>query len=306
MSKTLKQILSEAALAKTKAADRTPAQQEQHAAGQAKASDWHAQNPVNHMNIVDHYDSATPEEHHDGKHWYKDAQHFSKAVAKSTGVPHHTVAGLTANYSPQTDWHTNMLTASRVARHKKATGGVTQKPYYKYGKTMASEKQKEAAQRMLDGDHHDSVLKGFKTRAFAHLIEHGGDADHNDPQVAVDRHAHSVASGARITDAAFGVAGLKGKKKYDELKNSYVQAAAHINGRNNAKLGDDHYVHPHQVQAVTWLVRQRRNNQEDLRNSPKETEEKMIKAGKARDTAKAKWGTYSGTWHPELQGKFKE
>jgi hypothetical protein len=56
---------------------------------------------------------------------------------------------------------------------------------------------------------------------------------------------------------------LAGKKRYGQLKQAYVDAAHHINTRSGAQIGDAHYVHPHQVQATTWLVRQRLNNEED-------------------------------------------
>lgn len=305
--KTFKQFLiSETTLKKIKVGEMSPQDKMTHEQIRAEGENWHRDHPVDHMNIVNHFDQATLGEMHNGKTWYSDAQHFSKAIAKATGVPHHTVAGLTANYSPQTDWHGNMLTAARVARHKTAVGGGEQKSYYKYGKSLASNQQKNAAQRMLNGEHYDNVLSGQKIKNFAHLIEHGGNQDNHNPHVAIDRHAHSVASGARISDAAFSVSGLKSKKRYDYLKNLYVQAANHINQRSGANVGDAHYVHPHQVQAVTWLVRQRLNNEEDLKNASGKVKQKLIKAGKSRETSKKKWQSYSGTWHPELAGKFRE
>jgi len=306
IDKKTHKYIQEAVLKRTKVSERTPEQNVQAAENLSRARQWHEDHPVDFRNIVSHYDEATEGEHHDGRNWYSDAQHFSKAIAKSTGVPHHTVVGLTANYSPQTDWHTNMLHAARVARHRKAVGGKEQKPYFKYGKTLASNQQKDAADKMIKGTHYNDVLKGNKVRAFAHLIEHGGNADNDKPEVCVDRHAHSVASGARITDEAFGISGLKSKKKYDQVKSAYIQAAKHINERSGAKIGDSHYTHPHQVQAITWLVRQRKNNEEDLKNSPKEASLKLVKAAKARESAKTKWQNYSGTWHPELKDKFRE
>ena len=301
-----KSLIIEATLKKLKVGQMSPQERATFDQIRENGKKWHTDHPVDHMNIVNHYDQANPGELHNGKTWYSDAQHFSKAIAKSTGVPHHTVAGLTANYSPQTDWHSNMLTAARVARHKKPVGGSEQKTYYRYGKSLASNQQKEAAQKMLNGEHYDNILSGHKVRNFAHLIEHGGNQDDSNPHVAIDRHAHSVASGARITDAAFSVSGLKSKKRYDHLKSLYVQAADHINRRSGATYGSPEYVHPHQVQAVTWLVRQRLNNEEDLKGASAKTMQKLVKAGKSRETAKTKWKNYSGTWHPELTDKFRE
>ncbi len=264
---------------------------------------WHEQHPVDFMNIVNHYDQASKAELHNGKNWYKNAQEYTASVSKTTGVPHHTVAGLTSVYSPQRDWHNNMIDASRVARRKTALGGKKQKPYYKYGRTFAGDLQRQAAERLLSGEHYNKVIKGQKTLAFAHLIDHGGDKNPSDPQVVIDRHAHSVASGARITDAAFNAAGLKTKKKYNRVKQAYIQAADHVNQRNGVKLGDANYLHPHQLQAVTWLVRQRINNDEDVKLGKKDPKD-IVKAAKARDKAKQKWKSYSGTWHPGASHLF--
>lgn len=266
--------------------------------------EWHEKNPVDYMNIVDHFDRATKSEMHNGKSWYKDAHEYADTVSRATGLPHHTVAGLTSVYSPQRDWHNNMIDTSRVARRKTAIGGQNQKPYYKYGKSFAGDLQRQAADRLLKGEHYDSVIKGQKTHAFASLIDHGGDKDPKNPHVVVDRHAHSVASNARITDTAFSAAGLKTKKGYGKVKQAYIQATDHINKRSGAKLGDAHYIHPHQVQAVTWLVRQRLNSEEDSKGG--KDPKALAKSGKARETAKLKWQNYSGTWHPGVTRLFKE
>lgn len=269
---------------------------------------WHQANPVHYGNIVRHFDQATKKERHDGMNWYRQAHEVAKTISRSTNHPLHTVAGLASVYSPQTDWHNNMIVASRVARHGKATGGKTQLKYYKYGKSFAGQGQKDSAQRLLNGEHYNDVIKGHKTNAFAKLIHHGGDTDPHTPDVVVDRHAHSVASGARITDAAFGMSGLKGKRRYGELKQAYVDAAHHINKKSGAQIGDAHYVHPHQVQATTWLVRQRLNNEEDVARASggnKKTAKALVKAGKSRETARAKWKTYAGTWHPGVSHLFE-
>jgi len=243
---------------------------------------WHSEHPVNHMNIVNHYHQSTDSERHQGMHWYSDAHATMKALAHDTGTSHHQMAGLISNYSPQTHWHTNIMTAARVAREKRAVGGPG-------SGVFASTDQRKAGERILAGDHYDKVLKGQKIRHFAHLIEHGGNKDPKDPRVVIDRHAHSVASGARITDAAFSSSGLKGKKRYGEIHKAYVDAANHIKEHHGIDI------HPHQLQAITWLTRQRLNA----------TEEK----GKGRNTAgaaaksKAAWAKYAGEHHPHIIGQ---
>jgi len=266
---------------------------------------WHKDHPVDYMNIVNHHDQATKVEHRAGRNWYRDAQNFAQTVSRSTKMPVHAIAGLTSVYSPQTAWHDNMIVAARVARHGKTVGGKEQKPYYRYGKSFADNQQRKAAERIINGEHYENVIKGFKTKAFARLIEHGGDKDPNNPEVVVDRHAHSVASGARITDAAFSVSGLKGKKKYDSVKKAYIQAADHINARTGAKIGDKHYLHPHQLQAITWLVRQRLNNEQDIASGKKDSKA-VVKAAKSREKAQQKWRNYSGTWHPGVSHLFED
>ena len=267
---------------------------------------WHVDHPVDHMNIVAHFDEASKDEHHHGMNWYRDAHQYAKDIGKSTGMSTHAIAGLASTYSPQTDWHSNMINAARVARSKKAVGGLGQPAYHKYGKAFATGSSKDTAQRILGGESYETALKGQKTKAFARLIEHGGDKDPGDPQVVVDRHAHSVASGSRITDAAFGSAGLSGKKKYGELKAAYTKAAEHINNRTGAQPGESHYVHPHQVQSVTWLVRQRLNDQEEARGAktPKAQNE-LHKTAIKRDAARKNWRNYAGTWHPGLAHMFE-
>ena len=271
-------------------ADMTPAELKVHRKAEADADQWHLDHPVDHKNIVKRFKSATPEEIRQGMNWYKDAHHTMKALAKDTKVSNHQMAGLISNYSPQTYWHTNIITAARVAREKKAAGGPG-------GGVMASTVQKTAAQRMLDGEHYNDVLDGHKTRAFAHLIEHGGDQHQNNPQhpdykprVVIDRHAHSAASGARLSDMAFGRAGLKSKKKYGAVEQAYVDAAAHLSKKHGMQI------HPHQVQAVTWLAQQRLNSV---------VNKKVKSTGVSAVAVKAKemWNKYAGTHHPKLVGK---
>lgn len=274
-------------------------------AKKSAAKDWHGAHPVDHMNIVNHFDQASKAEVHHGKKWYKDAHEYAKTVSDHTGLPRHAIAGLTSVYSPQTDWHSNMITASRVARRRTSVGGKEQKPYHKYGKSFAGDLQKQTADRLLNGEHYEKVIKGQKTKAFARLIDHGGDVDDKNPEVVIDRHAHSVASGARITDTAFDHAGLKTKSGYNRVKQAYIKAADHINKRNNATPADAHYIRPHQLQAVTWLVRQRLNNEEDARAGGKDKKE-LAKAGKRRAASQTNWRNYSGTWHPGVSHLFEE
>ena len=251
---------------------------------EAEAAEWHAKNPVHHDNIIKHYNQATAEEHHNGHTWYSDAHHMAKVISKDTNTPMHIVAGLISNYSPQTQWHTNIMTASKVAREKRALGG-------KGSGVFADERQKAAAHRLLNGEHYNQVIKGQKTHAFAHLIEHGGNKEPDKPHVVVDRHAYSVAAGSRITDAAFGQTKLKTKKGYGAVADAYHKAAKHLSEQHGVAI------HPHQVQATTWLVRQRLNSDEEHQAGLKRNTKK------ANNTQKTKWDSYAKEHHPALVGK---
>jgi hypothetical protein len=103
------------------------------------------------------------------------------------------------------------------------------------------------------------VLSGPKVRAFAHLIEHGGNPTPDHPQVVIDRHALSVTHGSLLTAAAYSAAPLRAMRRragcvqhpyYTLLVELFHQAAADISRRRRQPVA------PHQVQAVTWLVRQ--------------------------------------------------
>lgn len=290
-----------------KVADMTPQEYEAHKGRQAAGKQWLADHPIDHTNIVHHFHQATGDEHSHGMAWYSDAHHMNKILARDSNVDTHTMAGLVSNYSPQTNWAANMHTASRVARTKTPLGG-------KGGGVFASSKQSEVAGRILGGESYKTALKGQKTKAFAHLVEHGehkGDPDIH--PVVVDRHALSVARGARITDSAFGQAGLNTKKGYTEAANAYHKAAEQISKDVGYK------VHPHQVQAVTWLVRQRlnkheesgvnhnhadfanENHEEDHETAPKVEKVSKTAARALKDTAK--WHDYAKVHHPDVVGK---
>lgn len=263
-----------------KISELTPEQHKLYRQNEAEADEWHKNHPVHHQNIINHYNQATAEEKHHGHSWYADAHHLAKTVAKDTKTSVHTMAGLISNYSPQTQWHTNLMTAAKVAKEKRAMGGAG-------SGVFATEQQKHAAHRLLEGEHYDHVLVGHKTRHFAHLIEHGGNKDPGNPRVVVDRHAYSVAAGARIPDAAFGKVKLKSKRGYEHVANAYHKASKELSKQHGMEI------HPHQVQATTWLVRQRLNRDEDNQTAH----------GKIAQKSAAAWNDYAKQHHPKIVGK---
>lgn len=238
---------------------------------------WFQQHPVHPQHIVGMWNKATDDEKEQGKRWYPDAHLVARSLAtlaptregKKPSDPDarhpkgdaHLGAGLLAIYSPQTPWAANMHNAARSAHQGSGIGGPG-------SGIMASTHQKNAADRVLRGEHYNDVLAGPKIRDFAHLIEHGGDehpVGHPDHQahVVVDRHALSVATGTRLTNEEYDAAPIKGGARrkdgsipragYDHVVGAYHQAAQQISRQEGKQ------VHGHQVQAVTWLAQQRLN-----------------------------------------------
>jgi hypothetical protein len=228
---------------------------------------WFKQAGMSHHNIVDHWDASTPEEKAQGKRWYPDAHLVAKSIAKldprikDDKEAAHKGGGVLSAYSPQQGWWANQHNAARSFHEQRAIG--------KGEGIMVMGSHATAAQKILDGMPHYEALKGPKTQDFASLIEHGGykpqsdeDAAAGKPKeysdkVVVDRHALSVAAGRRLN--ADDVKGFpsQSRKHYEVVANHYRKAAAVISDREGRE------VPPHEVQAVTWLTRQRMNAEGD-------------------------------------------
>lgn len=211
---------------------------------------WFQAHPVSHDNILRHWEHANPDEIHRGMRWYAAAHQVA------TGIAHGDTrlgAGMLAVYSPQQGWIANIHLAARVLRAGMGIGGSGSGAF-------ASTAQKRAADRLLAGEHYNQVLLGPKIRAFAHLIEHGGGHEPACPYVAIDRHALSVAHGRPLNIANYSAAPMRSARRrdgtvshphYDHVAALFHEAAAEISRRAG------HVAAAHQVQAVTWLVRQR-------------------------------------------------
>lgn len=244
--------------------------------------------PMHHDNILNHWDKATPEERHQGARWYPDAHLVAKSIAKlhpdinDDAEAAHKGGGVLSAYSPQTNWWANQHNAARSFAQGRAIG--------KGEGLMVMASHAKAAQRIMDGEDHQKVLKGPKTADFAHLIEHAGNDEHGQPsrRVVVDRHALSVAAGRRLsTEDASGFP-TGNRHYYEHAAEQYRTAAAVIGDR------EGRHVPPHEVQAVTWLVRQRLNADEE-RETP---------GGKGRQTMqnnqRNQWKDLATQHAPEL------
>jgi hypothetical protein len=209
-------------------------------------------------NVLDHWYRGTDEQREQGMTWYPDARATCDVIAEDTGLELHQVAGLVAVYSPQSVWAATIVTAAMVAQSRIAIGGAG-------SGVMASEGTKVHAEQILNGYPFSDVLKGYKTNAFAHLIFHGGDSREDKAagrtRVCVDRHAYSVVCGVRANDAAYGASGLGSRgRRYQEAANCYRIAAKILSEE------EGRYIAPHQMQAATWVIRHRLNEEEDMEN----------------------------------------
>jgi hypothetical protein len=250
---------------------------------------WFQQTGLSHEHVLNHWDQATSEEKAQGARWYPDAHHVAKAIAKlhpditDDHEAAHKGAGVLSAYSPQQNWWAN--------QHNAARSFVTGKAVGKGEGLMVMGSHASAAQKIMDGEDHQKVLKGPKTQDFAHLIEHAGNDEHGQPsnRVVMDRHALSVAAGRRLNaDDAKGFPSSN-RHYYEHAAEHFRRAAAVLSDR------EGRHVPPHEVQAVTWLTRQRLNASEDENSA----------GGKGRQTVqrnqRQQWKDLAGEHTPQLK-----
>lgn len=213
-------------------------------------------NPVSSANVMAHWHQATDEEKAQGMRWYSDAHLLAHAVAHTYAEGDvGKVAGVLSAYSPRSAWAANMHNAVRSFKEGRALEkgeGVSIMGVHH-----------SAAQKIMDGEDYDTVLKGPKTNAFAKLIHHGGvdpDTGEHMPHVVIDRHALSVAAGKRMSEDDAAGFPSSTPHYYNHVAKTYQDAAKHISDT------EDTPVAPHQLQAITWLTRIRLNRADDLAN----------------------------------------
>ena len=248
-------------------------------------------NPASSENIKHAwFHHVTDDEKDQARRWYPDAHIVAVSIAHGDAAKG---AGMLSAYSPLTRWPANMFNAARSIHEGRAMG--TQKGD---GAIMAVHWR--PAQRILAGEHHSQVFSpktAMKTRAFAHLIEHGGntseDLANGTPRVVVDRHALSVAVGRRVTDEEFGQAPISKARYYHHVAGKYIDAARDISHETGQA------VDPSVVQAGTWLSQVRRNEAEDATMRGR--------LGRGRITRGqqdvARWQDFARQHHPDLLPK---
>jgi hypothetical protein len=240
---------------------------------------WFMNHPVSARHIVHAYNDSSDDERALGDRWYSDAHHVAKLIGKGDAA---LGAGLLSAYSPRTLWPVNMFNASRAAQ------GDPPGP----GSGALGDHQRKAI-RILAGEHHSKVLTAPKTAAFAHLIEHGGDSAedirHGRERVVIDRHAMSVATGKRLTDADTDKMPVSQVQHYEHVSSAYRQAAHELSEQHGRKIS------PHQVQAATWLRQIRKNTEEDASGSRGGGGKGRVQMG---DNSRRRWVEHHHQHHP--------
>lgn len=283
----------------------------------SKGDRFFDENKIDPAHIINAFNNAKPEQRTEGMDWY---QHIHRTARMITGGHVDTSkgdvvggdpakgAGLLAVYSGQSGLSDNHWKASTAARLNKGVGGSVKAgdPHAQPG-FFADKTQAEKAQRIIEGEHHSKVLGlgSPKTAAFAKLIESGGKGDNH--TVCVDRHALSVALGRRVTDADFQKSELSKAPLKDDLmeghtenhryrmvSDAYRHAAAELSRQHGTTI------HPHQVQAVTWVGQRDLNNEVDAKSDDPKMK-RLIKGRATNDrNATARWHAHVKENYPEF------
>lgn len=218
--------------------------------------------PVSSAHIVAAYDQASDAEKAQGMRWYADVHNLA---AKMDHGDIEMNAGVIAALSPQSGWAVNILNADRSLDEGRALGP---------GEGMITEDMQAAAQRAMDGMDADEANISPKTKSFARLIRTGGDEPGDTTgQVAVDRHALTVALGERLPKKEAEKAPIGTDRFYQHVADQYRLAALEISKRGTP-------ITPYQIQAVTWLRQQRINEAEDLTSETMSTDVASARGGR--------------------------
>lgn len=246
--------------------------------------------------IIAAYDEADEPTRAQGLRWYSDGHHVAKALDPDGDA--HRGAGVLAAYSPRSNWPINLFNASRSLQQRRAVR-------IGEGMNVMGNHAKSAAKILEDGKHYLQAFTTPKITDFAHLLAHGGDdedcahcephkkPDHPQQAVVVDRHALSAAAGRRMTDNDLGRAPLGTRKFYEHVADQYRKAASEIS------LRDGTTVHPHQLQAITWLQQQKRNAAQEASEAATDPKAKG-RLTRERNAWQA-WEEHSRKHHPEFQ-----
>ena len=188
---------------------------------------------ITHGSILAVFFSASESEIIEGRDWYAQANLVARSLSNRYDLAGpHVAAGVIAALSPNNRWHRNVIDAETLIRT------VYSGDECDAIKVSTYSKNKEKAIKILDGEHPEDVLGGFKVRAFYNCIIGGDD-------VCIDGHAFSVWSGQRFTTTKTPKIS---PKLYNSISQDFRQAAVVINGVTGSCYTAA------QIQAITWVT----------------------------------------------------
>jgi len=177
-------------------------------------------------NILDNYDSATPDQVAAGARWYEVARNIVRLIAEDTGVEEARVAMALSALSPRNPWRWNVADAYAFTVARATERTIPTATTYT--------RNRLSAWRALNAESPWSTA-ALKVRSFAACIL--GDHD----SVVVDTWAARVATAGGLS---YGRGHSITPKQYRAIAAAYVDAA------------EQRGVLPATMQAVTWLVSQ--------------------------------------------------
>ncbi len=176
-------------------------------------------------------DLATDADWHAGATWYDTAHAEAVQLAERHSLSCAQAAGIIAALSPQTAWEDNL----RIAELFCSSAGT------------ASVHTADAQRKAFDILHstHDplTILGGNKVRSFYRNILNPDKAG----PVTIDRHAAAILLSATTPE-------FNAQHKILERRHYYRLATAHYRA-----AAREYNVHPHQVQAIAWLLQSKRS-----------------------------------------------
>lgn len=210
-------------------------------------------------NILKAFGSATLDEIHEGRAWYRSALNLAFELVESYGTrfiePEDTperaierAVAVIAVLSPRLAWSKNVelarwiyAEAATAKQTPHATWWVRENGSVLDRFPGLKANGKKAIDILL-GHAPEEVVSGPKVTAFYHAI-----ANPNDPRgIVIDRHAFDVAVGRVMDDRTRGIV-LGRKGAYEQFVRAYERAAEQL---QNEFPG----ITPAEVQAITWVA----------------------------------------------------
>jgi len=184
-------------------------------------------------NICKCYRSATDQEREYGHKWYRVQHDCCVVIAERYHTTIEIVCGVVSAISPGLRWERNLYWAEQLIAFPGADD--IKVPTYRYSNV-------DKAKRIINGASPDMVLSGPKVTAFYRLLLDPC----NDTDVCVDGHAYNIATDQdkciRFNDSNARETTKISQPVLRDVVKAYVSVAKRLR------------VHPHQVQATTWLT----------------------------------------------------